>query len=393
MADYFRTQRSTVNVPRRIYILGVGKIGGFVAHSLAGLRNRPPITLLLRTRNSLTQWYEEGESVKLSTDGLLDTKSSFDVEQVRLPRPAEEAPALQSTSSFLPQRPDNPSEETIHNLIVSVKAFDTINALKRVAHRLTRESSILFIQNGMGIIEEVNDQVFPDPETRPQYMLGVVSHAISRTKPFTLIHSGYGTTALTILPRYIEEVKPDFELSALYLIRTMTSIPVLAAVGFGPTDLLQIQIEKLAVSAVINTLTALLGCLNGDLLHRSSMSRTIRLLLAEICLVIKSLPELQGVPNVRVRFDIKRLEAQVLGVATQTAEKKSPTLQDISHGRQTEIEYITGYIVRRGEEVGIRCVLNYTLKNMVIAKQHMEEERHGNLIPLEHRNSGQEALW
>ncbi|KAL8720202.1 MAG: hypothetical protein Q9225_002895 [Loekoesia sp. 1 TL-2023] len=336
---------------------------------------------------------EGGESLKLTTNGLLDTKSNFDVEQVRLPRPAEEAPALRSTSSLVPRGPENPSEETIYNLIVSVKAFDTINALKRVAHRLTRESCILFIQDGMGIIEEVNDQVFPDPETRPQYMLGVISHGISRTKPFTLVHSGYGTTALTILPRHIGEVKPDFETSALYLMRTMTSIPVLAAVGFGPTDLLQIQIERLAVSAIINPLTALIGCPNGDLLQRSSISRTMRLLLAEICLVIKSLPELQGVPNVRVRFDIKRLEAHVLGVATMTSEKRSPTLQDISKGRQTEIEYTTGYIVRRGEEVGIRCVLNYMLKHMVKAKQLMEEEKHGNLLPLELRSSGQEALW
>ncbi|KAL8705920.1 MAG: hypothetical protein Q9201_000975 [Fulgogasparrea decipioides] len=336
----------------------------------------------------MNSWYEHGKSLKLTTHGLLDAKSDFDVEFIRRRLPTEEAPAVENGSSPLSDVAAPPHKEIIHNLIVSVKAFNTVDGLRRVAHRLTSESSILFIQNGMGIIEEVNEQVFPDPVQRPQYMLGVISHGIYQTKPFHLVHAGHGTTALAILPRNTAEVKPHFESSALYLLRTMTRTPVLAAVGFAPTDLMQLQIEKLAVNAIINPLTALLECLNGDLLHRPSISRIIRLLLAEISLVIKSLPELQGVPNVKMRFDIRRLESQVRGIAHKTAVNKSSMLQDISQGRLTEIEYITGYLVRRGEEVGIQCVLNYMLKHMVKAKERLGGERHGNLLPLEPRNSG-----
>ncbi|KAL8945448.1 MAG: hypothetical protein Q9211_000051 [Gyalolechia sp. 1 TL-2023] len=386
--QYRRAQRRTVNVPRRIYILGAGNIGGFVAHSLAGLPHRPPITLLLPSQKSLTSWHEQGESIKLTTNGLLDTQSDFGVSFVRRPRPPEEASEVQSNSHLVSEARDNPQDETIHNLIVTVKALNTVDALRRVAHRLTQESSILFIQNGMGVIEEVNEKVFPDPAARPQYMLGITSHGIYQTKPFSLVHSGYGTTALAILPRNIEEVKPYFESSALYLLRTITRTPVLAAVGFAPTDLLQLQLEKLLVNAVINPLTALMGCLNGDLLYQPSISRVIRLLLAELCLVVKSLPELQGVPNVKVRFDIKRLEGQLLVIAKKTAANKSSMLQDINQGRLTEIEYITGYIIRRGEEVGIQCVLNYMVKHMIKTKERLAWEKHGNLLPTESRNPG-----
>ncbi|KAI4123651.1 MAG: hypothetical protein LQ338_005167 [Usnochroma carphineum] len=386
LMQYRQARRRTFNVPRRIHILGVGNIGGFVAHSLAGLPHRPPITLLLPSRASCKAWYEQGESVKLTTNGLLDTKSDFDVEYARPPIPLEEAPsAVEGEPSRASKSPNDPQEDIIHNLIVSVKAFHTVEALRRVAHRLTPRSSILFIQNGMGIVEEINELVFPDPANRPQYLLGVISHGIYRERRFHLVHGGHGTTALAILPRDTEEFTPDFEPSALYLIRTMTRTPVLAAVGFAPTDLLQLQIEKLAVNAVINPLTALLGCLNGDLLHQPSVSRVVRLLLAEISLVIRSLPELQGAPNVKVRFDIKRLEAQVIGIALRTAGNKSSTLQDISNGRLTEIEYITGYLIRRGEEVGIQCVLNFMLMHMIKAKERMEGERRGNLLPLEPR--------
>ena len=391
IANFRRVQRQSINVPRRIYILGVGNIGGFVAHSLAGLPHRPPITLLLPRARSMANWEDQGKSIKLTTNGMLDTKYGFDVEIVRPFPVTQHGESNQSTSQMtlnglVPLKSTN-TPEIIHNLILSLKAGDSVSALKCIAHRLTAESCIVFLQNGMGIVDEINERVFPDSTTRPQYMLGVISHGVYHTGRFSLVHAGLGTTALTILPRDIHQVKPEFEPSALYLLRTMTRTPVLAAVGFGPTDLLQLQIEKLAINAIINPLTALLGCSNGDLLYRPSISRVIRLLLAEISLVIKSLPELQGVPNVNTRFDIRRLEALVIRAAGATAANTSSTLQDIRRGRKTEIKYITGYLIRRGEELGIQCVLNYMLFHMIKTKERMEGEKHGNLLPLEPRAS------
>ncbi|KAL8772041.1 MAG: hypothetical protein Q9209_002707 [Squamulea sp. 1 TL-2023] len=389
LAQYRRAQRSTINIPRRIYILGSGSIGCLVAHSLASLPSPPPITLQFHNQKRLSDWYEQGQSIKLTTHGMLDAKSGFEVESVRRPPGTEEPSSADDVPLLLSNSSSSTEAEVIHNLIVSVKAYNTVDALKRVAHRLRPESSILFMQNGMGIIEEVNELVFPDPAQRPQYMLGVISHGVhSSKKPFSFIHAGAGTVALAIIPRNTKEIKPIFVPSSTYMLRTLTRSPALSAVGFSPTDLLQLQVEKLAVNAIINPLTALFDCPNGDLLHRPSISRVIRLLLAEISLVIKSLPELQGVPNVNMRFDIRRLEGQVIGIAAKTASNRSSTLQDISRGKPTEIEYITGYLVRRGEDVGIQCVMNYMIKHMVLAKQRMKGESYGRLLPLEPKDMG-----
>ncbi|KAL8994907.1 MAG: hypothetical protein Q9169_005243 [Polycauliona sp. 2 TL-2023] len=373
-------QHSTTKVPRRIYILGAGGIGGFVAHSVASLPHPPPITLLLNSQKQLSDWHQQGQSIKLTTHGLVDSKSGFEVESIR--RPANKTDHS-STDDVAPHSSASPDADVILNLIVSVKAFNTVDGLMRVAHRLRPESAILFLQNGMGIIDEVNERVFPDPAQRPQYLLGVISHGVYRAKPFSIVHAGAGTIAMAVIPQNIEEIKPNFVPSALYLLKTLTRSPVLAAVGFSPTDLLQLQLEKLAVNAIINPLTALYECLNGGLLHQSSISRVIRLLLAEISLVIRSLPELQGVPNVNVRFDIRRLEGEVIGIATRTAGNRSSTLQDIRRGTPTEMEYITGYIVRRGEQVGIQCVMNYMMMHMVLAKGKMERENRRHLLPFE----------
>jgi 2-dehydropantoate 2-reductase len=51
-----RQYATQTSVPRRIHILGTGSIGKLVAHSLRGIANPPPITLLLHRKNLLQAW-------------------------------------------------------------------------------------------------------------------------------------------------------------------------------------------------------------------------------------------------------------------------------------------------------------------------------------------------
>lgn len=285
-------------------------------------------------------------------------------------------------------RTPNVQEEIIYHLIVSVKAPQTVKAIKAVAHRLTQNSSILFLQNGMGMVDEVNEQLFPDEKYRPAYIVGVVSHGLYAKRPFSVVHTGEGTIALSVLPRMPMGQPTQLEAlnqlshSARYLMRTMTRTAVFVAVGFSPTDLLQQQLDKLAVNCIINPLTAVLDCKNGALLYNFYFTRVVRLLLAEISIVIKSLPELKNVPNVNMRFDTLRLERLVSSIANTTAENYSSMVQDFRSGRATEIDYLNGYIVKRGEEMGIHCVMNYMLMHMVKGKNKTMSQEKADLLPL-----------
>ncbi len=472
-------------VPKRIHILGIGNLGAFVAHSLAGIPNRPPITLLLH-RRQLRMWEDYDCSIEIITRGLKESRRGFEAEAVRrlsenFPFPVENrfrnedsltskteigepefslasdltsktgdtllvnAPTLQESNPGADDstqqdragygialeesvlKADEPSmlqteindwfaqaeqevdetqhnekdniisgqgrspheqEELIYHLIVSVKASQTIKAIQGVAHRLTHDSSILFLQNGMGIIDEVNEKLFPEEKHRPTYIVGVVSHGLYSNRPFSVVHAGEGTIALGVLPRMPvgesigQEALNQLSVSARYLMRTMTRTPVFVAVGFSPTDLLQQQLDKLAVNCIINPLTAILDCKNGTLLYNFYFTRVIRLLLAEISVVIKSLPELKNVPNVNMRFDTLRLERLVSSIANTTAENYSSMVQDIRSGRVTEIDYINGYIVKRGEEMGIHCVMNYMLMHMVKGKNKTTSQEKVDLLPL-----------
>lgn len=372
------------SVDRRIYILGTGNIGCLVAHALSRIPARPPITLLFHKPALLNTWDKQGRSIELITNGLSERGGPFDVELA------------------LPERTINPLSESaeeategvnegspINNVIITVKAPQTVSALTAIKDRLTRRSTIVFLQNGMGTVDEVNEKLFPDIETRPNYMLGIITHGVNSERPFSAIHAGMGTTALGYLSRdpLPDTHKDGYRLSqempqtARYLLRTLTRTPLLAAVGFSQTDLIQLQLEKLAVNAIVNPLTVMLDSKNGDVLPNFAMTRVMRLLLSEISLVIRSLPELQGVPNVRMRFSPGRLESLAVSVMGKTSENISSMLQDVRKGKQTEIDYINGYIVKRGEEIGIKCVMNYMLLQLVKGKQQMINRRIDDNVP------------
>ena len=381
------------NVPRKIYILGIGSIGKLIAHSLCDLPNPPPITLLLHRGDLYTEWLGRPKEITITTKGVSVTRRGFDAEMARygwrrygrrvsvdefLDPPTD---PRQFKEKQEPESPDIENVELIHNLIVTVKTPNTVGALLAVKHRLSPSSSILFLQNGMGIIEQVNEKVFTDPATRPHYMQGVISHGVNSQGPWEATHAGQGTIQLGLTPS-----APPHEVvwsaSSRYMLRTLCRSPVLAAVGIAPTELLQAQLEKLAVNAIVNPLTALIDARNGGLLYNFALQRAMRLLLAEISVVIRSLPELRSLPNVSTRFGADRLEMLAIDVANKTAGNVSSMLADVRQGKRTEIEYINGYIVRRGEELGIKCFMNYLVVQLIKGKQMLIDREHSEQLPL-----------
>nr|POE90010.1 putative 2-dehydropantoate 2-reductase [Quercus suber] len=298
----------------------------------------------------------------------------------------------------------------IDNLIVTTKAATTITALTAIRHRLTRESTICFLQNGMGMIDEVNEKVFPNEAERPTYIQGILTHGVNvprevaRTNPFFAVHAGRGTIALGVLPQKdYDGLRPpaDSELddavygqrppadakwtpTTRYMLRTLTRSPILCAVGHTAVELLQLQLEKLAVNSILNPLTSLLDCRNGHLNANDGISRTMRLMLAETSLVINSLPELRSIPGVPMRFSSKRLEQICKSVANTTSENISSMLADVRAGNRTEIDYINGYIVKRGDELGIKCVVNYAIMQTVKAKQMVVKRELADEVPYDH---------
>ena len=357
-------------------MLGLGSLGKLVAYHLAGLPNPPPISLMFHRPGTKREWLRSGEAIEIERNGEVDRRTGYDTELSLMP----------TTEAYRQADIQAP----IHNLIVTVKAAHAAPALASIAHRITSDSTIVLLHNGMGVLEKINEVVFTDPETRPNYITGVVSHGVYSKSAFKAEHAGLGSIALSVIPKvpFEEEYPLDHNAfllspSSRYMLRTLTRTPTLAAIAFPPRELFQLQLEKLAINAVVNPLTAIMGCRNGDLLNNTYATRVMRLLLAEISLVLRNLPELRGQPNIETRFSSARLEHRVVNVMHDTAGNISSMLQDIQRNQSTEIGHINGWIVQRGEEMGFRCIINYTIMQLVRMKTQLTLTGETNNVPLE----------
>lgn len=97
--------------------------------------------------------------------------------------------------------------------------------------------------------------------------------------------------------------------------------------------------EKAAISAAINPLTALLGVPNGKLIEM----REVRQLMRDLVVEATKVAATEG-----YRFDYSLVE-RAEEVCRQTAGNISSMLQDVRAHRQTEIEAISGEILRRAQ--------------------------------------------
>jgi 2-dehydropantoate 2-reductase len=327
----------------RIHVLGVGNLARLFAHALSKSPNPPPITLLFHRQSLLEEWEKARCNIEITTNGVVSTSSNYEAEVV------EEQEGHQ---------------DIIENLIVTTKTVNTVKAIFSVKHRLISNSTLLFTQNGMGSIEEVTSSIFSNTSKRPHYLTAITSHGVYSTGPFRSVHAGLANITIG-RPQTQTRQSPQ----SRYLLDLIVAAPSLAAKEVSPEELTRLQLEKLVINAMINPLTVIFNCRNGELFTRGPIMRVMRLLLLEVSQVILSLPELRDDPTTTSRFSKESLEEVVLDVAAKTAKNTSSMLQDVRAGRATEIDYINGYIVRRGRELGVDVRFNERLVEMVKEKR------------------------
>lgn len=332
---------------QRIHILGLGSIGSLIAHSLRGLRNPPPVTLLVH-RESLYQEYASRDwkmSLQVGEKGIPQQQHGFDFELIDKSKVAGDA---------------------IRNLIVCVKAPATASALEPLKDRITQHSTICFFQNGMGQIDRLNESVFQRPSERPNYLVGIMRHGVYLKSPTEAVLSGLnGCAEIGVMDSKDPNAAQG---SSDFLLNHLLQAPTLRCTKLEWADLLQAQLLKLATNCVLNPLTALLNVRNGDIKSNPMAQPLFRSLLNEISMVFRNLPELQDLSDDPSRFSASKLENIMLDTVDKTAGNSSSMREDILKGRATEIEYMNGWIVKRGQELGIECPANRVVSQLILAK-------------------------
>lgn len=225
-------------------------------------------------------------------------------------------------------------------LIVTLKAWQVAPTLSKLTKHLPDSCPILLLQNGIGTLDEIG--ILPQP-----ILIGITRQAAYRENGITY-HTANGLTQIGTV------VSTDNTLSYI-----ATQLNYALPTRWNE-HILQAQWMKLAINCIINPLTVKYNCCNGELLSRYTA-------ITALCNEIFAVMQAEG-----LTISYVELMDEVIAVIRCTANNISSTLQDIRAGRQTEMDYITGYLMQRAKLKNINIPINsdlyYLVKNRECSK-------------------------
>ncbi|MDQ2857370.1 MAG: 2-dehydropantoate 2-reductase [Candidatus Eremiobacteraeota bacterium] len=216
-------------------------------------------------------------------------------------------------------------------VIVAVKTYDTVQALR--AHRVALDASvpIVSLQNGAEAVAQIDAALGRGRAVA----LAPTTEAATLLRPGKARRTARGATTLG----WARGRGGDDRLAELA--RAMTNCGLRATVA----EPIEPHVwAKLIVNAAINPLSAIAGVRNGALLELPDVRRRAGNIARETAAVAAA-------AGIALPFDDP--VAYVEDVMRATAANRSSMLQDFERGRPTEIEAIDGAVVRYARRLGI----------------------------------------
>ncbi len=409
------------------HVLGLGPIGSLVSHHLCETLDatKHGVVLIHKTMNQLKKANLAGNILKIERGGAVDTSTAFrsEIFQTTKQLRYERREAIRSARNDLKSKRANAGgldakandisphpthiQQTllpIESLIVTVKAYTAVKSVKALVPRLKPNSTIVLLHNGMGVYERLVEDVFRNPERRPHFIVAVNDHGAWNKHYFHTVHAGVGAITFGIVadPRgrnfetpVADTDIPDQEQLSLdnimsikegddspyrSLRNTVAALSNLSGLNTAWKPISHVETamkRKLVVNSVVNPLTALLGCRNGELLETAEA----RKILYRICSEAASAFAMQaqeegsdkekqakvqtGLSRVHPGLTARALEEECLRVIKVTAGNMSSMLSDVRSGSYTEIDYMNGYLIGLGRTFGIPMTTTTTLLNLI----------------------------
>lgn len=237
-------------------------------------------------------------------------------------------------------RADNHSAPITH-LWLTVKAHDTALALRPWLPRLANNATIVCLQNGMGTLDGIelpaDCEVIYASSTNGVWRDADQIHIAAENTT----QIGNGSNAA---PEWFTALQQQF--SGLHWNDNIDAA----------------RWQKLTVNAVINPLTALYQCRNGELLDGGEREQAMETLANEIdqlCTLIFGRSSWHADTLQRSR-----------SIARQTAQNTSSMLADRLAGRTTEIDFINGFLLRQAEKYAVALPFNQSCVARLQALNH-----------------------
>ena len=236
-------------------------------------------------------------------------------------------------------------------LILTVKSYDTKEAINQAKQIIGKDTIVLSLQNGLDNIDKIQETV-----DSKNIIAGVTTHGALFYEPGIIKHTGKGSTILGELNgkqseriEYISDVFNEADIE--------TTIS---------DDIVKELWTKAIINSSINPLTALFQCKNGYLLENPILENIIGKICEESTLAANK-EEMQLSPE--------KMYNKTRQVILDTAENYSSMLQSLRKEKKTEIDSINGKIAEIGKKQGMEPLMN---EMMVYSIKSISEKEKGN---------------
>jgi 2-dehydropantoate 2-reductase len=297
-------------MPLRVAVMGAGAVGCFFGGMLA--RAGHDVVLIGRAAHVRAI---EGAGLRLQT-------RTFD-ETVRL-RASTDAAAVQGASLVL----------------CCVKSADTEAAAQAMRPHLGPQALLLSLQNGVDNAERLR-ALLPQP-----VRAAVVYVATEMAGPGHVRHHGRGELV----------VEPGRGGDAWVEAFRAAGVPVEVS-----TDVRQALWVKLILNCAYNALSAIGQVPYGRLVATAGIPEVMHTVVRECVAIAQA-------EGIELPADI---DATVRGLAAAMPDQRPSTAQDLARGKRSEIDHLNGYVVRRGQALGVPTPANQVLLTLV----HLLEDR------------------
>lgn len=229
-------------------------------------------------------------------------------------------------------------ETPLDLILLTVKAYDTRQAILEIHELIGDKTTLLCLQNGLGI-EEIASDIIKNP------LRGVTCNGSMLLKNGSITHTGRGDTIIGkrdgIITQKMKMIADTFTKAGL---NTRITENIQGVVW-----------TKTLVNSGINPFGALTRMKNGELVQVPSLKE----------LMVRTVRE--GI-NVAEKIGIT-LEEDPVSLTIKTAEKtannRNSMLQDIIRNKLTEIDFINGAISEHGRRSRVPTPINDVLTGLI----------------------------
>ena len=301
---------------KHIAVVGAGAVGSFYGAMLARAGHR--VTLIGRPAHA--------QAIK--RDGLkLDLAKSPRIETVQ----------IEASSEFS-------SLQTADLVLFCVKSTDSASVALQIDPYLAPHALIMSLQNGVENAALIAQQI-------PHAVIPCVVYVASEiTAPGCVKHHGRGDLVIgTMQPSRL--IDPQKTLQEIVELFGSAQVPVQIS-----QNVMAELWSKLMINCAFNAISGLAQIQYGKLAALASVRSTQTALVKEVIAVAHA----DGI-HLSEAIALQAVEQ----ISVTMGSQKSSTAQDMARSKPSEIDHLNGFIVRRGQALGVATPVNQALFALV----------------------------